>query len=452
MPIVLLCPSCKVRLTLGDDNGGVTLPCPRCEREITVPIIVAPTDAAPGRTGEGDSHSAKPETREDTGTGAGVGPRWYVIRGDQERGPFTAKQLRELVAKGFILPNDLVNVRPNSRRTARRASSIEGLFPEPVGGAPSKLGDLTPGRDTVERSGPKHSPTTAAGTKVSCPKCHKSHRVRTLLSGQSITCDFCDTHFVVTLESSARGDTDTAEGRATRGIRPEPAPIPLDDEFEYEPAHVRRRRRLNRATTIWRAATIPALAISIVCYFLPWVAYSILIPGVGLRERYIELASQSGMEASFALVTLHPALDAAAKLEVTRQENKWLSEGKSPLKEWMKRSRPYLATWLVISPLCLLSACVWVMISLPTMGSYLTVLTLSGISGIIVAVQFGIFGPPALGAFYEQLGTIDGSAAIVASLLIEVRYTAGFTVFALMHAYIFAAQFCAIHLSRRADD
>lgn len=38
MPIALLCPSCKVRLTLGDDRAGHTINCPRCSAGITVPL------------------------------------------------------------------------------------------------------------------------------------------------------------------------------------------------------------------------------------------------------------------------------------------------------------------------------------------------------------------------------------------------------------------------------
>lgn len=446
MPIVLLCPSCKVRLTLEDESGGTSFPCPRCDTAITVPIIIAPGDDA--RTGETDSRSSKLDSGEDTETSRPAGPRWYVIRGEKERGPFSAKQLKDMAAKGYIRPTDLVNVRPHSRRTARPASSIEGLFPEPTEEPELDLGDVRPAPVTLKPGGPRHSPTTAV-TKVSCPKCHKSHKVLGVLSDHSLTCDFCDTRFVVTLESSTLSD---AAGAAARRVRPDSEPIPLDDEFDYEPAHVRRRRRINRATTMWRAATIPALVISIICYFLPWVAYNILIPGLGLRERSIEFASQSGMEASFALVTLHPALEAAAKTEVARQEIKWLSEGKSPFKEWMKRSRPYLATWLALSPLCLLCACLWVLVSQPEVGSCLTVLTLSGVSGLIIAIQFGIFGPPALAAFYEQLGAVDGPTALVASLLIDVRYTTGFIVFALMHAYLFTVQACTIYLTRRTTD
>jgi hypothetical protein len=38
MAVVILCPACGVRLTLGDDRAGTTLPCPICETAISVPV------------------------------------------------------------------------------------------------------------------------------------------------------------------------------------------------------------------------------------------------------------------------------------------------------------------------------------------------------------------------------------------------------------------------------
>lgn len=42
MPIALLCPNCKVRLTLADDRAGETLECPKCETPLTVPLPAPP--------------------------------------------------------------------------------------------------------------------------------------------------------------------------------------------------------------------------------------------------------------------------------------------------------------------------------------------------------------------------------------------------------------------------
>jgi ribosomal protein L37E len=42
MAIVVLCPHCRTRLTLGDDRAGETFDCPRCGKAITVPLVVSP--------------------------------------------------------------------------------------------------------------------------------------------------------------------------------------------------------------------------------------------------------------------------------------------------------------------------------------------------------------------------------------------------------------------------
>lgn len=38
MAIIILCPDCKTRLTLGDDRAGETFECPRCDTAITIPM------------------------------------------------------------------------------------------------------------------------------------------------------------------------------------------------------------------------------------------------------------------------------------------------------------------------------------------------------------------------------------------------------------------------------
>jgi phage FluMu protein Com len=39
MAIVISCPKCGIRLTLGDDRAGTSLECPRCGQQITMPTI-----------------------------------------------------------------------------------------------------------------------------------------------------------------------------------------------------------------------------------------------------------------------------------------------------------------------------------------------------------------------------------------------------------------------------
>ncbi len=47
MPIVLLCPGCKTRLTVGDDRAGTTFGCPRCATPISVPVVESATPPVP---------------------------------------------------------------------------------------------------------------------------------------------------------------------------------------------------------------------------------------------------------------------------------------------------------------------------------------------------------------------------------------------------------------------
>lgn len=47
MPIVVLCPGCKTRLTVGDDRAGTSLGCPRCATAIRVPAAVTPPPPPP---------------------------------------------------------------------------------------------------------------------------------------------------------------------------------------------------------------------------------------------------------------------------------------------------------------------------------------------------------------------------------------------------------------------
>lgn len=43
MAIVVVCPGCSVRLTLGDDRAGTTLECPKCDSPMRVPGASLPS-------------------------------------------------------------------------------------------------------------------------------------------------------------------------------------------------------------------------------------------------------------------------------------------------------------------------------------------------------------------------------------------------------------------------
>ena len=47
MPLALLCPGCKTRLTVGDDRAGTSFVCPRCTPSISVPVVAKAPPSAP---------------------------------------------------------------------------------------------------------------------------------------------------------------------------------------------------------------------------------------------------------------------------------------------------------------------------------------------------------------------------------------------------------------------
>ncbi len=53
--------------------------------------------------------------------------KWYVVRGDQERGPFDDTQLKSLAASGKLKADHLI--RRDGSDMARPAKNIKGLFP-----------------------------------------------------------------------------------------------------------------------------------------------------------------------------------------------------------------------------------------------------------------------------------------------------------------------------------
>lgn len=218
-----------------------------------------------------------------------------------------------------------------------------------------------------------------------------------------------------------------------------------DEEGDYE-TYRRRKRRRASGGFIWRAITLAPLGVAMLCFFLPWVRYSIVIPFprqlVGAREPIeagfgnqsglqvrrdrieFEFASQSGLQVSLALASLQPALDRWTKMESEATEAKWRKSGRNPLDEWLKRSKPYMAPWLFLYPLALGFGMFITITSRPTVGSCSAVGASSMITGLLLLVQFGGFGPPAVGAFYDELAKNGNhEAALIASLVLDVQYT-----------------------------
>ena len=128
---------------------------------------------------------------------------------------------------------------------------------------------------------------------------------------------------------------------------------------------------------------------------------------------------------TFALVSLQPALERWLKLEMEESEAKLRKQGKNPLDEWLKRSKPYMAPWLLLYPLALGIAMMVALVSRPASGPCLTIGTLAVGTGLLLLIQFGMFGPPAVSAFYDQV-VKEGSpgAALLVSLVLDIRLVA----------------------------
>jgi hypothetical protein len=66
MPLVVICPSCKTRLTLGDARAGTSFECPRCDVMIAVPVTISPPLPVPTSSpisSTGDSTVRAPRRR-----------------------------------------------------------------------------------------------------------------------------------------------------------------------------------------------------------------------------------------------------------------------------------------------------------------------------------------------------------------------------------------------------
>jgi hypothetical protein len=189
-----------------------------------------------------------------------------------------------------------------------------------------------------------------------------------------------------------------------------------------------------------------------VCYFLPWVRYAAVVPapnalvagelglpadarfgnqsGLRIRDGGIEFefGTQSGMETTFALISLQPALERWAKMEMEVTEAEWRRAGKNPTVEWIKRGKPYMAPWLLVLPLLMLLSGLSALTSAPTRGACWMIFVSALVTLLVLAAQFGIAGSPAVRAIYDEMAREGhgAEAALVLSLLLDVRYTPWF--------------------------
>jgi hypothetical protein len=148
----------------------------------------------------------------------------------------------------------------------------------------------------------------------------------------------------------------------------------------------------------------------------PAVRYSVY-NGVPTR---LELGSQSGLQAIFGIMSYHPVLEYQSQLERAQAEAERRRTGKDPSDERLKDSRRYMAQWMLVYPLAVGIALLIAVFSGPTKRACLNVAGLMGIAGLLLFIQFGVVGSPAM-----ALGLI------LMSLQVEVHYTIWF-VFAVL--------------------
>ncbi|MBN9519381.1 DUF4339 domain-containing protein [bacterium] len=92
--------------------------------------------------------------------------KWFVVRGGEERGPFTPQRLREMAASGELRPED--KVRREDLPAARPASTVKGLFPGDGGGtgaAPAAAKAAKPPVTRDHRPRPDSPPGNTSGSR-----------------------------------------------------------------------------------------------------------------------------------------------------------------------------------------------------------------------------------------------------------------------------------------------
>ena len=288
-----------------------------------------------------------------------------------------------------------------------------------------------------------------------CPHCSIRLKARLRSSGKRFNCPNCKRS--VPVPTSPQQQTQSAPSQQAPPPLPPPVSLdfdptdPTEDSDEYIPS-LRRRREVGWHQ-LWRGTSLALAGIALVCYFLPWVRYAAVVPAPnafvagelglhqdlrfgnqsGLRMRdggiEFEFGTQSGMEATFALISLQPALERWAKIEMKQTEVEWRRAGKNPTVEWIKRGKPYMAPWLLVLPLLMLLSGLSAMTSAPTRGACWMIFVSAFAALLVLVVQFGIAGSPAVRAIYDEMAREGGhgaGAALVLSLLLAVRYTPWF--------------------------
>lgn len=210
--------------------------------------------------------------------------------------------------------------------------------------------------------------------------------------------------------------------------KPNPEPPPsIDDDEDFELEFLQKRRLQRLFGTVWKSLTLAWLAVTIICYFLPWVRYSIVFPLDPMLDFRLELATQSGFQVTFARLSWNPLFERLLlrELKISEADQRFIRTqfgGK-----WLQDPRFDMAPWLVLHPVSLLIAMLVVVIAQPTRTVCVTVGMLSLVAALLLLVQFAILEPPIVQALYDRLlADRDPSLTIVIAILFDVQYTMWF--------------------------
>lgn len=175
--------------------------------------------------------------------------------------------------------------------------------PSPAPNAPPP--EANPVAITPAQPKPTSPPTRPI--KFLCPHCRVTMTIEREKSGSAITCPKCRQQVTVPEEDEKPPLGLPVSPAPSANPAPPSSPASNfdfdpeeDEEGDYE-TYRRRKRRRASGGFIWRAITLAPLGVAMLCFFLPWVRYSIVIPFprqlVGAREP-IEagFGNQSGLQ------------------------------------------------------------------------------------------------------------------------------------------------------------
>ncbi len=103
---------------------------------------------------------------------------WFVRRGDVERGPLTPQEVKDLVAKGILVPSDFV--RTSDKPEWRQAGSVKGLFASKT--SSKSLPPPLPNPSPPNSPQPRHSTPTNPSSLVKQRPFWQRKRIAVLLT------------------------------------------------------------------------------------------------------------------------------------------------------------------------------------------------------------------------------------------------------------------------------